>query len=204
MRRVALVVTVAFAAFIGSPAALADPPSVHDLDLTELEPAQIQCGDRTLTLTRGTLNIREHLHQLGAGKTRIVFVQRMRDGRLVDAEGGTYSARLVSTGNIVVNETAGTIGGHVEGTPILGPIQGGPLSARRDKVHFPFFLRQRRRTPPVSRVKNALFGSIPSGVPSSILPAGFEPPLSRVYGLCRTDRLSRPLPHLRCARARVP
>jgi hypothetical protein len=119
MRRVGLVVTVAFAAFIGSPAALADPPSVHDLDLTELEPAQIQCGDRTLTLTRGTLNIREHLHQLGAGKTRIVFVQRMRDGRLVDAEGGTYSARLVSTGNIVVNETAGTIGGHVNTTIVI-------------------------------------------------------------------------------------
>jgi hypothetical protein len=114
MRRVALGLTAATAALILSAfPAFAGPPSVHDLDLTELEPAQIQCGDRTLTLTHGTLAIREHLHELGGGKTRIVFVQRMRDGRFADDEGGVYRVRLVSTGNIIINEETGTLGGHV-------------------------------------------------------------------------------------------
>jgi hypothetical protein len=120
MRRVALGLIAATAALtISAAPAFADPPSVHDLDLTELEPPQIQCGGRTLTLTRGTLAIREHLHELGGGKTRIVFVQRMRDGRFADGEGGIYRARAVSTGNIVFNEATGSLGGHVNTKYIL-------------------------------------------------------------------------------------
>jgi hypothetical protein len=120
MRRVALGLPAATAAFMLSAfPAFAGPPSLSDLDLTELEPLQVQCGDRTLTLTRGTLSIREHLHELGGGKTRIVFVQRMRDGRFADDEGNVYRARTISTGNIVVNEATGSVGGHVNTKYIL-------------------------------------------------------------------------------------
>jgi hypothetical protein len=114
MRRVALGLTAATAALtISAIPAFAGPPSVHDLDLTELESAQIQCDDRMLTLTQGTLSIREHQHELGGGKTRIVFVQRTRGGRFADEDGGIYRARIVSTGNIVFNEATGSLGGHV-------------------------------------------------------------------------------------------
>lgn len=120
MRRVALGLIAATAALtISAFPAFAGPPSVYDLDLTELEPFQVQCADRMLTLTRGTLSIREHLHELGGGKTRIVFVQRMRDGRFADDEGGVYRARTVSTGNIVFNEATGSVGGHVNTKYIL-------------------------------------------------------------------------------------
>jgi hypothetical protein len=120
MRRVALGLIAATAALtLSAIPAFAGPPSVSDLDLTELEPAQIQCGDRTLTLTRGTLAIREHLHQLGGGSTRIVFVQRMRDGLFADEEGRIYRARAVSTGNIVFNEATGSVGGHVNTKYVL-------------------------------------------------------------------------------------
>jgi hypothetical protein len=92
------------AATVLAATAAADPPTRFEFSPVG---AQVACGDTILTVTGGTVVVREHVHELRSGLFRVIFTAVSHGVTATDEAGTVYHFRGVEHGNFTTPDLEG-------------------------------------------------------------------------------------------------